>query len=55
MLDKGADTADEKFQDHVSRQIKDLMKRAKKEEANADMEDQKGLQLDSKAKRTVRV
>jgi len=39
----------------VSRQIKQLMKRAKKEEANADEEDKKGLKLDSKAKRTCKM
>jgi len=55
MLDKGADKADAAFQDHVSRQIKQLMKRAKKEEANANKEDHKGLELDSKAKRTCKV
>jgi hypothetical protein len=55
MLDNGADKADEDFQDHVSRQIKQLMKRAKTEEANANKEDQKGLALDSKAKRTCKV
>jgi len=55
MLDKGADKADAAFQDHVSRQIKQLMKRAKKEEANADKEDHEGLELDSKAQRTCKV
>ena len=39
----------------MSRQIKQLMKRAKKEEANADEEDKKGLKLDSKAKRTCKM
>ena len=55
MLDKGADKADQTFQDHVSRQIRQLMKRAKTEETNADKEDKKGLALDSKAKRTCKV
>ena len=55
MLDKAGDKADQAFQDHVSRQIKGLMKRAKREEADADEEDQKGLELDSKAKRTCKI
>jgi hypothetical protein len=53
--DERADKADENFQDHVSRQIKQLMVRAKEEEANADKEDRKGLKLDSKAKRTCKI
>ena len=55
ILDKEADSQDQKFQDHVSRQIKQLMKRAKTEETNADKEDQKGLQLDAKAKHTCKI
>ena len=55
MLDKGGDEEDQAFQDHVSRQIKQLMKRAQREEANANKEDQKGLELDSKAKRACKV
>ena len=54
-MDKEADSQDQKFQDHVSRQIKQLMKRAKTEETNADKEDQKGLQLDAKAKHTCKI
>mmetsp|Transcript_44870 Transcript_44870/g.70292 ORF Transcript_44870/g.70292 Transcript_44870/m.70292 type:complete len:343 (-) Transcript_44870:61-1089(-) len=43
------------FEDKISRQMKRLIKRAKKEQANADKEDMKGLALDSKAKRTCKI
>lgn len=49
------DAGDHAFETHVTDQMRQLIKRAKKEKANADSEDSKGLALAEKAKRTCQI
>mmetsp|Transcript_57386 Transcript_57386/g.117492 ORF Transcript_57386/g.117492 Transcript_57386/m.117492 type:complete len:305 (-) Transcript_57386:9-923(-) len=50
-----ADSGDSAFANRITDQMQQLIKRAKKEKANADSEDAKGLALAEKAKRTCQI